>query len=69
MRIISAHLKGNSLRDLLFMQNTLMHTHTTAFYIAGSVAVKCGLLKSWSTDLMVWLGEKGMGVNKASGVV
>lgn len=46
------------------MQSALMLTHTAAFCVAGCVAVEGCFLKSWYTDLMVWLGEKGIGVNK-----
>lgn len=64
--MIFAHLKRNtdSVRDFPCMQNTPMHTHTAAFYVAGGVVVEGSLPKSWYTDLMVWLGEKGIGVNK-----
>lgn len=64
--MIFAHLKRNtdSVRDFPCMQSALMLTHTAAFCVAGCVAVKGCFLKSWYTDLMVWLGEKGIGVNK-----
>lgn len=66
VEFIFGHLKRNTypLRNLSFMQNTLMHTHATAFYITASVSFKCCLSKSCLTDLRVWLGEKGIQVNK-----
>lgn len=60
------YLKRNTyhLRKFLFMQNTLLHTHNTAFCIAASVSFKFCLAKSWLTDLTVWLGEKAIEVSQ-----
>lgn len=66
VEILYARLKRNtySLRNFSLMQNTLMYSHTTAFYNAASVSFKCCFYRSWLTDLVVWLGEKGIEVNK-----
>ena len=44
------------------MQNTLLYIHTTALCSAAFSQVLP--FKSWLTDVMVWLGEKGIEVNQ-----